>query len=101
MKNYRKYLNPEEQTGDRCCEDPRIDIRGGNQVCLNCGLVLDVYLVENERRAFNKEEIEKRKQTEPRWRDFGSRTILPKSKLDYKGHFLNFDLISIFIIIHL
>lgn len=88
VKSYRERLNQEKQPEDRCCEDPCIDIRSGNTVCLNCGLVIDVHLVENERRAYNNEEIEKRKQTEPKWRDFGSRTILPKSKLDFQGHYL-------------
>ena len=88
MKSYRERLNQEDKPEDRCCEDPCIDIRSGNNVCLNCGLVLDVHLVENDKRAYNNEEIEKRKHTEPKWRDFGSRTILPNIKLDCKGHYL-------------
>ncbi|MFX1313220.1 MAG: transcription initiation factor IIB family protein [Promethearchaeota archaeon] len=53
-------------------------------------------MVENERRAFGMEEIEKRKQTEPRWRDFGSRTILSPSKVDYKGNYLKAENITLF-----
>jgi len=90
-------LNYKEQTEERCCENPCIDIRGGNNVCLNCGLVFEVHLVENERRAYSNEEIEKRKQTEPRWRDFGSRTVLSTSKMDYKGNYLNAEKKTLFL----
>ncbi|MFW9999295.1 MAG: transcription initiation factor IIB family protein [Candidatus Hodarchaeota archaeon] len=97
MKDYREKLNPKEKTEDKCCEDPCIALKGGNKVCLNCGLVLDIHLVENERRAYNKEEIEHRKQNEPRWREFGSRTVLPNHKLDYKGHYLNAEKKTMFL----
>ena len=90
-------MNYKEQTEERCCENPCIDIRGGNNVCLNCGLVFEVHLVENERRAYSNEEIENRKQTEPRWRDFGSRTILSTSKMDYKGNYLNAEKKTLFL----
>ena len=90
-------MNYKEQTEERCCENPCIDIRGGNNVCLNCGLVFEVHLVENERRAYSNEEVENRKQTEPRWRDFGSRTILSTSKMDYKGNYLNAEKKTLFL----
>jgi len=97
MKSSREQLNLKEKTEDKCCEDQCITLKGGNRVCLNCGLVLDVHLVENERRAYNNEEIEKRKQNEPRWREFGSRTVLPNHKLDYKGHYLNAEKKTLFL----
>ncbi|MFX1340531.1 MAG: hypothetical protein ACFFDK_18120, partial [Promethearchaeota archaeon] len=78
MKNNGEYSNSNEPLEEMCCKNPNINIRDGNKVCLNCGLIYDIHLVESERRAYSKEEIEKRKQTEPRWRDFGSRTVLPK-----------------------
>ena len=90
-------MNYKEQTEERCCENPCIDIRRGNNVCLNCGLVFDIHLVESERRAYGSEEIEKRKQTEPRWRDFGSRTVLSTSKMDYKGNYLNAEKKTLFL----
>ena len=88
MKSGEKHLKQEEHIEDTCCENPCIILKGGNKVCLNCGLVLDIHLVEQERRAYSSEEIDKRKQTEPRWREFGSRTILSTNKSDYKGHYL-------------
>ncbi|MFX1324995.1 MAG: transcription initiation factor IIB family protein [Promethearchaeota archaeon] len=88
MKNYRRNQNKEDQPVSRCCEDPCINLRNGNSVCINCGLIIDVQFVEQETRAYTHEEIERRKQNEPKWRDFGSRTILPKSKTDYKGNCL-------------
>jgi len=96
MKSQREHLNNKKQTEDKCCENPCIDIRRGNNVCLNCGLVFDIHLVESERRAYGSEEIEKRKQTEPRWRDFGSRTILSTSTVDYKGNYLNAEMKTLF-----
>ncbi|MFW9866926.1 MAG: transcription initiation factor IIB family protein [Candidatus Thorarchaeota archaeon] len=65
-------------------------------MCLNCGLVFEVHLVENERRAYSTEEIEKRRQAEPRWREFGSRTILSTNKMDYKGNYLNAEKKTLF-----
>jgi transcription initiation factor TFIIB len=54
-------------------------------------------MVEDERRAYSQEEIEKRKQTEPRWRDFGSRTVLASNKADYKGDYLNAEKKTLFL----
>lgn len=85
MKSNREDQENNEHFEELCCKEPDIAFRGGNRVCLNCGLISDIHLVESERRAYNKEEIENRKQTEPKWREFGSRTILSKDKSDYKG----------------
>jgi len=97
MKSYREQLNFREKTEGKCCEDQCLILKGGNKVCLNCGMVFDVHLVENERRAYSNEEIEKRKQNEPRWREFGSRTVLPNHKIDYKGHYLNAEKKTLFL----
>jgi transcription initiation factor TFIIB len=97
MKKNVEFLNINEPLEEMCCNNPYIDIKDGNKVCLNCGLILDIHLVESERRAYGKEEIEKRKQTEPRWRDFGSRTVLPKDKIDYKGQHLTAENKTLFL----
>ena len=55
------------------------------RVCLNCGMIFQKEFVGNERRAYTIEEIKNRKRTEPRWRDFGPRTMLPNTKTDSKG----------------
>ncbi|MHA2430167.1 MAG: transcription initiation factor IIB [Promethearchaeota archaeon] len=68
-----------------CCENPSIEERDGNKVCLNCGMILERTYVGNERRAYTAEEVQTRRRTEPRWRDFGPRTMLPTTKIDSKG----------------
>ncbi|TFG17918.1 MAG: hypothetical protein EU531_01905 [Promethearchaeota archaeon] len=68
-----------------CCENPCVEERDGNKVCLNCGLIVARTYVGNERRAYTVEEIQNRRRTEPRWRDFGPRTMLPATKTDSKG----------------
>jgi transcription initiation factor TFIIB len=68
-----------------CCENPFVEARDGNKVCLNCGLIFERTFVGNERRAYTVEEIQSRRRTEPRWRDFGPRTMLPNTKTDSKG----------------
>jgi len=68
-----------------CCNNPFIEARDGNKVCLNCGVIFERTFVGNERRAYTIEEIQNRRRTEPRWRDFGPRTMLPNTKTDSKG----------------
>ena len=72
-------------TQSNCCENPFIESRDGNKVCLNCGVIFERTFVGNERRAYTIEEIQSRRRTEPRWRDFGPRTMLPNTKTDSKG----------------
>ncbi|MFX1589956.1 MAG: transcription initiation factor IIB family protein [Promethearchaeota archaeon] len=52
-------------------------------------MILGPYLVENEKRAYTTEEISRRRQNEPSWRDFGPRTILPSKNIDSLGKVLN------------
>ena len=77
-------LNPQKSEPD-CCNKPSVQIRDGNRVCLNCGMISQKEFVVNERRAYTIQEIQNRKRTEPRWRDFGPRTMLPNTKTDSKG----------------
>ena len=76
--------NPQKSQPD-CCNKPSVQIRDGNRVCLNCGMISQKEFVVNERRAYTIQEIQNRKRTEPRWRDFGPRTMLPNTKTDSKG----------------
>jgi transcription initiation factor TFIIB len=89
-QNYRtlirnKKIDQEISSPTQCCDDPNIEQRGGNKVCLNCGVIVERTFVGNERRAYTIEEIQNRRRTEPRWRDFGPRTMLPTTKNDSKG----------------
>lgn len=77
-------INPQKSQPD-CCNKPSVQIRDGNRVCLNCGMISQKEFVVNERRAYTIQEIQNRKRTEPRWRDFGPRTMLPNTKTDSKG----------------
>ncbi len=94
-QNYRNRLRLGKcedvgiDSSEECCESPCIESTEGEVVCVNCGMIFGRNIVENERRAYNMEEVEKRKQTEPRWRDFGPRTILPTTKTDSRGNMIN------------
>ncbi|MBY9019836.1 MAG: hypothetical protein KGD67_02180 [Candidatus Lokiarchaeota archaeon] len=91
--NYRDRINSKNIDRDNlpsskktdCCSTPSIEERDGNKVCLNCGMIAERTYVGNERRAYTVEEIQNRRRTEPRWRDFGPRTMLPTTKTDSKG----------------
>ena len=85
-------VNSEETTSSTdatCCTNPCIEPQDGDAVCTNCGMILGRNLVGNERRAYTVEEVNKRRRTEPRWREFGPRTMLPNSKIDSKGRLIN------------
>lgn len=82
--NDNEDLKPQKSQTD-CCNKPSVQIRDGNRVCLNCGMISQKEFVVNERRAYTIQEIQNRKRTEPRWRDFGPRTMLPNTKTDSKG----------------
>ena len=77
-------INTQKSQPD-CCNKPSVQIRDRNRVCLNCGMISQKEFVVNERRAYTIQEIQNRKRTEPRWRDFGPRTMLPNTKTDSKG----------------
>jgi len=79
--NNEELPSPKEE----CCNKPSVEERDGNKVCLNCGMIFERTFVGNERRAYTVEEIQNRRRTEPRWRDFGPRTMLPTTKTDSKG----------------
>lgn len=91
--NYRDLIKSKNNKQDNlsstssieCCDNPFIEERDGNRVCLNCGMIAERTYVGNERRAYTVEEIQNRRRTEPRWRDFGPRTMLPTTKTDSKG----------------
>ena len=95
IQNYKERLKSNKAEGlisddedaapKNCCKDPRYERRDGDMVCINCGMVVGKNLVGNERRAYTTEEIQKKRRTEPRWRQFGPRTMLPDTKRDSKG----------------
>jgi len=82
---FNNKIDEEKLPQSNCCDNPFIESRDGNKVCLNCGVIFERTFVGNERRAYTIEEIQNRRRTEPRWRDFGPRTMLPNTKTDSKG----------------
>jgi transcription initiation factor TFIIB len=88
LRSAKDDSNEESPVGE-CCEDPAIESKDGDVVCLNCGMIQSRNMVGNERRAYTVEEVNKRRRTEPRWREFGPRTMLPNSKIDSKGRLIN------------
>ncbi len=76
----------QENHQKECCNNPRIVSRNGDNLCLNCGLIHGRALVSNERRAFTVQEMNNRKRTEPKWREFGPRTVLNRTQRDSKGN---------------
>jgi len=92
LRSTRPVKDDEETntTGfEECCENPCVESKDGDNVCLNCGMIVSRNLVGNERRAYTVEEVNKRRRTEPRWREFGPRTMLPNTKIDSKGRLIN------------
>ncbi len=70
---------------ESCCSDPDIHNDDGMRVCHNCGMVLGRSFVATEKRAYTAAEVKNRKRTEPRWRNFGPRTIIGTNTPDAKG----------------
>jgi transcription initiation factor TFIIB len=85
IRNGKKGIANKERS-QLCCENPNYAIKNGEQVCINCGMIAGRDIVDNERRAYTKKEIQKRKRTEIRWRRFGPRTVIPNTKVDSMGH---------------
>jgi len=93
--NYRRRIkiyddnSMEQGFNKNCCDNQCLESRDGNLVCVNCGVIQDKVIVESERRAYTLEELEKRKCTEPRWRDFGPRTVFINHTTDFKGQVID------------
>jgi len=86
VKKKCKFIDKEDYSNEEnCCADTSITLKDGHVICSNCGCVLGQNLVEDQRRAYDFEEINKKIQNSPRWREFGPRTIIPNTSIDSKG----------------
>ena len=65
-------------------------------VCLNCGCVHRREFSNQERRAYTVEEINSRRRTEPKWRSYGSRTMIGNINTDGRGNHLIARKIALF-----
>ncbi len=75
-----------EKEKKNCCEKPNLGVNYDSmKVCLNCGFVKGKTFINEEKRAYNYEELKKRKRTEPRWRTYGPRTVIGSGYLT-DGH---------------
>jgi transcription initiation factor TFIIB len=73
----------------QCCPNPIVVITDdGVRVCTSCGLVFGIEYVSTERRAYTTDEVKNRRRTEPRWRNYGPRTVIGISSSDSKGNML-------------
>lgn len=61
---------------ENCCDSPLLSEEDGFFVCKNCGIVSDRIIDMNPRRAFNQEEINRRKINEPVYSPIGPRTVI-------------------------
>ncbi|MCP4762566.1 MAG: hypothetical protein GY870_12370 [archaeon] len=81
-----KYLIDEEENGEKCCNSLDIgESADGLKVCRSCGMTFGKSYLSQERRAYTAEEVKNRRRTEPRWRNYGPRTIISTVKTDAKG----------------
>ncbi|MFW9880897.1 MAG: transcription initiation factor IIB family protein [Candidatus Thorarchaeota archaeon] len=89
MNNYKEKSLSKSKKKEQCCENKCVEVRNGQIVCINCGMVFGTQLTQKERRAFTPEELRKRKRTQIKWRNFGPRTILSNNNVDSTGHHIN------------
>ena len=83
--NYNTENNDKDKS-DECCATPHVISNGdGLNVCTNCGMVHGQSFIGAEKRAYSAEEVSNRRRTEPRWRNYGPRTIINKNGADSKG----------------
>lgn len=67
--------NPHDDKTD-CCDDPQIFTNiDGSVLCRSCGTVIGNEFVQQERNAYTREEVLKRRQTEVPWSRFANQTF--------------------------
>ncbi|MHA1650974.1 MAG: transcription initiation factor IIB [Candidatus Helarchaeota archaeon] len=78
-----------------CCDSPDIIEHRGIYVCRNCAVVFGPVIVDAPKRAFTREEIEKRRIREPVYTNIGPRTIINVKKENVKNKVLFYRLAKI------
>ena len=63
MINYTERSFSRSNQNEKCCENQYVGPRNGSLVCLNCGMVYGIQLVQKEKRAFTSDEIKERKKS--------------------------------------
>ena len=97
------YELPETESSDSktadayydCCGSPDIIAHRGIYVCRNCAIVFGPVIVDAPKRAFTREEIEKRRIREPVYTPIGPRTIINVKNEPIKNKVLFYRLAKI------
>lgn len=88
MANHVNFCSDYESE-EPCCPSPKITLNEDAYfVCLNCGCVHRREFCNQERRAYTVEEVNSRRRTEPKWRSYGSRTVIGNINTDGRGNHL-------------
>lgn len=89
MAIHKSPFCEEYENEEPCCPTPKIVLNDDSYfVCLNCGCVHRREYCNSERRAYSLEEINNRRRTEPKWRSYGSRTVIGNVSQDGRGNHL-------------
>ncbi|MHA1131409.1 MAG: transcription initiation factor IIB [Candidatus Helarchaeota archaeon] len=78
-----------------CCENPDVIAYRGIYVCRNCAIVFGPVIDDSPKRAFTREEIEKRRIREPVYTSIGPRTIINVKNEPVKDKVLYYRLAKI------
>jgi transcription initiation factor TFIIB len=88
MTESHKNNNPDDLDDEPCCPNPFIICDDGVHVCKTCGVVHGREFSNTEKRAYNLDEVNNRRRTEPRWRTYGCRTVIGQISTDGRGNTL-------------
>jgi transcription initiation factor TFIIB len=88
MADLRSIKEVHDIEEDPCCPNPHIIVEDGMRVCQSCGMVVSRVYSDAERRAYNMDEVNNRRRTEPKWRCYGCRTVIGQINTDGRGNAL-------------
>jgi transcription initiation factor TFIIB len=88
MADLRAQILCDDYEDEQCCPDPHIIIDDGIRVCQKCGMVIGREYSNTEKRAYNMDEVNNRRRTEPKWRSYGCRTVIGQISCDGRGNTL-------------
>jgi transcription initiation factor TFIIB len=97
MKTPNAYRLEEDHRDEICCSKTNLIVTNdGMRVCSSCGVVFGQEYVSFERRAYTFDEVKNRRRTEPKWRNYGPRTVIGLSRSDSKGNHMESRRVQLF-----